>query len=163
MNLETFVEGTQVVTRATCLAPYTVGSVREGSTELEVRDASEFAALDALYIAGAGTEGGPLKTTVASIAGNTITLAAPALETVSRVPVGKLANPGTVTFTVRHADDPPTAYSNGDPAVSNPSVGVWELRLVNDENDWAIHFQGTTPVHCAAETAYRIKRSRALA
>lgn len=163
MNLETFVEGTQVVTRATCMTPHTIGSIRAGDVELEVRDASEFAAPDALYIAGAGAQGGPLKTLVVSIAGNTITLADPALETVSRVAVGKLANPGTVTFTVRHADDTPTAYANGDPEVSNPSVGVWELRLVNDENDWTVHFQGTTPCHCAAETGYRIKRSRALA
>lgn len=163
MNLETFVEGTQVVTRATCLTPYTLGSIREGDVDLEVRDASEFAALDPLYIAGAGSEGGPLKTTVASITGDTITLSAAAVATVNRVPVGKLANPGTVTFTARRGDDTPTAYQNGDPEVSNPSVGVWELRLVNDENDWLVHFQGTTPVHCAAEVAYRIRRSRALA
>lgn len=163
MNLETFVEGTQVVTRATCLTPHTLGSIQAGSVELEVRDASEFAALDPLYIAGAGTEGGPLKTTVASIAGNTITLADEALETVSRVPVGKLTNPGTVTFTARRSDETPVAYINGAPEVSNPSIGVWELRLVNDESDWLVHFQGTTPCHCAAETGYRIKRSRALA
>lgn len=145
------------------MTPHTLGSIRAGDVELEVRDATGFSNGDALYIAGAGSQGGPLKTTVASIAGNAITLADPAVETVSRVPVGKLANPGTVTFTVRRADDAPTAYTNGSPEVSNPSVGVWELRLVNDENDWLVHFQGTTPCHCAAETAYRIRRSRALA
>lgn len=163
MELDTFVEGNQVVTRATCLTPHTVGSIDEGSTTLTVRDPTGLANLDPVLVADAGPEGGHLITAVASVAGNVVTLSAPAETTVRRVAVGKLTDPGSVTFTARRSDETPTAYSDGDPEVFNPSVGVWELRLVNDENDWAIHFQGTTPCHCAGEAFYRIRRARALA
>lgn len=162
MDLDTYVEGTQVVTRALCATPYTVGSIQEGSSELIVRD-QVFADNDEIVVFDAGPEGGHLYATVDAVAGNTVTLDTPAATTVSRVLVGKLADPGSVTFTARRADDQPTAYTDSAPEVSNPSVGVWELRLVNDEHDWTIHFQGTTPCHCAGEVAYRIRRSRALA
>lgn len=161
--IDTYVEGTQVVTRAICLTPYTVGSIDEGSTALTVRDADGFANADPVVVEAAGPEGGHLFTTVAAVVGNTITLADPAATTVRRVSVGKRVDPGTRTFTARRGDETPTVYDSFDPEVTSPMVGVWELRLVNDERDWAIHFQGTTPCHCAGEAFYRIKRARALA
>lgn len=162
MELETYVEGNQIVTRAICRTPHTIGSIQAGSTALVVRDTTGFANGNPFLVERAGPEGGHLTTTIVSIAGNTITLAAAAAATVTRVSVGKLTNPGTVTFTARRSDGTPTPYTAA-PEVTNPSTGVWELRLVNNESDWAIHFQGTTPCHCAAETFYRIKRARALA
>jgi len=41
--------------------------------------------------------------------------------------------------------------------------GVDVRLLVPDEGDTSVHFQGTSPCHCAADTDYRVKRSRALA
>lgn len=161
-ELETYVDGTQVVTRAICGTPYTVGSMRRDSAELTVRDADVFVMGDDVIVRDAGPEGGHLFAQVVAAAGNVVTLDTPATAGVQRVLVAKLANPGSVTFTARRADETPTEYPNGDPAVTNPSVGVWELRLVNDHADWSVHFQGTTPVHCAGEVTYRVKRSRAL-
>ena len=163
MQLESYVEGTQVVTRAICVTPHTVGSIDEGSVQLTVRDTTGLAAPDPIVVRDAGHEGGHLFTTISSVAGNVLTLAAPARATVRRATVGKLANPGTVVFTVRNGDAAPTTLTHPNAAISNPSTGVWELRLVSDEGEWQIHFQGTTPCHCAAETGYRIPHARAKA
>lgn len=160
MLLETYVEGSQVVTRAKCMTPHTIGSVAKNSTQLTVQDPTGFATGNTILVAGAGPEGGDLVTTI-TVAGNVFTLATTASETVRRVLVGKLVNPGTVTFTARNGDATPATYLNGGAEVTNPSVGVWELRLINDEGEWQIHFQGTTPCHCAGETGYRIPHARA--
>lgn len=162
MELDTYVEGNQIVTRAICGTPYTVGSIARGSLELTVRE-PVFAVADELIVRDAGPEGGHLFATVAAVNGSVVTLDTEAAATVTRVLCAKLADPGTVTFTARRADETPTAYTQADAEVENPSVGVWELRLVNDEQDWSIHFQGTTPCHCAGEAFYRVKRARALA
>lgn len=162
MELETFVEGNQLVTRATCATPHTVGSMQRDSNEVVVRE-SVFIVGDVVIVADAGPEGGDLVAEVDAVAGHLVTLDTPATAPVSRVLVGKLADPGSVTFTDRHRDDEPVVYTDADPEVSNPSVGVWELRRIPDEGDGLVHFQGTTPCHCAADGAYRVKRSRALA
>lgn len=161
MRLESYVEGSQIVTRAICLTPHTVGSIDDNSAALTVRDTGGFVGADPVLVEDAGHEGGHLTTTIASIAGNVFTLTAPAQATVRRVVVGKLVNPGTVTFTVRNGDTTPVPYQAGAPEVSNPSVGVWELRLQSAEGEWQVHFQGTTPCICAAETGYRIPHARA--
>jgi hypothetical protein len=161
MQLESYVEGNQVVTRAICLTPHTVGSVDEGSTQLTVRDPAGLSGTDPVVVEDAGHEGGHLFTTISSVAGNVITLSAPAQATVRRVLAGKLEDPGTAVFTARNGDAAPVTYDQDDPEVTNPSVGVWELRLVSAEGEWRIHFQGTTPCHCAAEGGYRIPHSRA--
>lgn len=163
MELETYVEGNQVVTRAVCLTPYSVGSIRQGETALTVRDPDLFVASDEIVVRDAGAEGGHLWTEVVSVSGYVVTVADAAGATVTRVRVGTLTDPGTRTFTARRGDDAPTVYTSSDPEVDSPRTGVWELRLVNDERDWVVHFQGTTPCHCAGETAYRVRRSRALA
>lgn len=162
MRLESYVEGSQIVTRAICLTPHTVGSIDEGSSALAVRDTGGFAGTDPVLVEDAGYEGGHLSTTISSISGNVFTLAAPARATVRRVVVGKLVDPGSVTFTVRNGDGTPVVYEDGDPEVSNPSDGVWELRLQSAEGEWQVHFQGTSPCVCAAETGYRIPHARAL-
>ena len=163
MLLETFDEGNQVVTRATCLTPHTIGSIAEGSLALTVRDPTGFANGNPILVAGAGPEGAHLVTTIASVAGHVLTLAAVASATVSRVTVGKPTNPSTVVFTDRHRDADPVAYTHPNAAITNPSTGIWELRRINDEGDWTVHFQGTGTCHCAGVDDYRVKRARALA
>ena len=163
MELETYVEGTQVVTRAVCATPYTLGSIDAGSTTLTIRDAGTFVVGDDIVVKGAGYEGGDLFAEVDAVNGHTITLDTPAGASAHRAGAGKLANPGSVTFTARRADAAPVEYDDGDVEVTSPTVGVWELRVVHDEDDWVVHFQGTTPCHCAGETSFRVKRSRALA
>lgn len=162
MQLESYVEGNQVVTRAKCMTPHTIGSVDKNSTQLTVQDPASFANGNTVLVAGAGYEGGDLVTTV-TVVGNVFTLAAAAQETVRRVVVGKLTNPGTVTFTARRGDAAPATYATAAPEVTNPSAGIWELRLTNDEGEWQIHFAGTSPCLCAGETGYRIPHARAKA
>lgn len=162
MELETYAEGNKVVTRATVLSPHTIGSIDQISDQLTVRDTDGLQAADPILVKDAGPEGGHLVTTVASITGNTVTLAADAAARVSRVTVGKLVDPATVTFTARNGDGTPTAYTQADPEVTNPSTGVWELRLDADEGDWQIHMDGTTPA-VGADTGYRVPHSRAKA
>lgn len=161
MQLESYVEGSQVVTRAICVTPHTVGSIERGSAQITVRETTGLLAGDDVVVKDAGHEGGHLFTSIASIAGNVITLDDPAGASAARTVFGKLADPGTVTFTVRNGDATPTAYDDSDPEVTNPSTGVWELRLVSAEGEWQVHFQGTSPCHCAAVGGYRIPHARA--
>lgn len=163
LQLETWVEGNQIVTRAYCLSPHTVGSVAKDSTKLTVRDTTGLSSGNPVLVEDAGHEGGHLLTTISSISGNVVTLAAAAAETVRRVRVGKLTDPGSVTFTARNADGTPTAYTSGSGSVTNPAVGIWELRLTHDQGEWQIHFAGTAPCLGAAETGYRVSPARAKA
>ena len=65
----------------------TTGTAVSGSTALTVASPTGFAVGDQVIVTGAGSGGGPLTTTVTAISGNTLTLAAAALTSVSNATV----------------------------------------------------------------------------
>lgn len=132
MPHETYTEGDVVELVAYFLTPQTRGSILAGSLELTVVDATGFGVSDPFFVEGAGDAGGDLLTSIDAIAGNVLTLTDAAAETVTLAQVGKRVNPTTVTFTVKQ---PPLAGGTtetfaappGDPALTNPATGKWQL------------------------------------
>lgn len=162
--LDQYEEGNQIVSRAIFATPHTLCSTVKDSANVLARDVTGFANGNAVVVFGAAPLAGHLFTTITAIVGNTITLAAAPAQTLRETELGRLATPGVVTFTARKADGTPTPYVVGTaPEATLVSVGIYELRLVNDEGDWLVDVQGTTPAYGADNDGYRIRRSRARA
>lgn len=130
MGHELYSEGQQVRLIAYFLRPHTEGSILAGEVALTVVDPTGLLSSDPVFLEGAGPVGSDLVTTIASIAGNVVTLATAAGTSVELARFGKRVNPTTLEFKVKR---PPRAggstdtYTQASPEVTNPLVGRWEL------------------------------------
>jgi hypothetical protein len=80
------------IARCTFLVLVTRGSMSVGQNDLVVRDPTGYTIADPILVVGAGAVGSDLSTTIGSIAGSVLSLAAPALTTVTAAMCGKLQN-----------------------------------------------------------------------
>lgn len=119
----------------------TLGSITVGQNTLYVRDASGLTQGQPIFIAGAGAVGGDLLTTVSSINGQTVILAATAASTVTLAVVGQPANPGAVTCKVKLPDRTSQTLTT-----ANPSTGKFTASFTPTlEGVHYARWTGTTP------------------
>lgn len=129
--------------RLLTLTDRTVGAITAGSTLLTVTDASAYANGNPICVEGAGPAGADLFTTVQSVDGTVITLAAAAQTTVRgaeprRPNVGKPANPTNPRIRIKKP--------NGDvvtPAIVNDAQGRHHSDYtVDQEGPYAVAADG---------------------
>lgn len=138
---------------AWALAKPTVGSIDAGKTALTVRDASGYAASDPILVRAAGPAGADLVTTVNSVAGNVLTLAAAAAATVLEQRVGK-PTAATATVSVRKPDGSSVTPA---PTASSPQTGKYVATVDPDQaGDWWYRVAFTGAIKAAAEGLFLV-------
>jgi hypothetical protein len=153
---QTYDIGDTVVLQGVYLTKPTTGSVNAGSTALTVKDATGYTNGDPIFIEGAAAEDGDLYTTVSSISGNTITLAAAAATQVISARVGKLTAPGAATCKVRLPDG-----TSSSPATSLISTGRYQASYdpTLAGQHW-YRFDGTTTAKGSGERSFLVAEKR---
>jgi hypothetical protein len=133
--------GETITLKALFLTGATVGSILAGATKLTVRDPSGLTTTPGspIIVIGAGAVGGDLVTTVASISGQEITLAAAAAANATLAVVGTPTAPASCSCKVI---DP--SGSESSLAVTNPSTGRYQALFTADlDGDHYYRFTGT--------------------
>lgn len=148
--------GDDVILRFVWTTLETRGAIQAGATALLVEDPAGYAQDDPILVEGAGPLGSDLVTTVAAIAGHTITLEAEADTSVGRAEVGKLTNPTGPAGKV--------LKPNGTTAtvvVAAVSVGIWEGTFAPDESGehW-YSGTGTGPAKARGERNFLVAEPR---
>jgi hypothetical protein len=155
MDAERYQIGDQVSLKGIALTSLTRGTVEKDSTLLTVEDASGYANTNPILVRGAGPLGSDLVTTVASVSGSVITLAAAASLLVQRAVVGKPTN-ATAVCKVRKPD-----HSVLTPSLSNPSTGVYVATVDPDiAGDWLYRFDFTGAAKAAGEQRFVVAERR---
>lgn len=126
---------------------HTTGSITSGTPTLTVADATNMSAGQTWVVLGAGATGA-LVTTIVSVVGTTVTLAANAANTVSSVPV---LSAGTAWKSVSFSDTHfYNAYFDGFPSTANGLAGAVYFSGSNVTAD-SIRFEGCAVI--SANTA----------
>lgn len=165
MLANVYVEGNQVKVKAWFLTPHTIGTCQAGSAQVTVADTTGLAGGNAVVLAGAGPENLHLVTTIASIAGQVVTLSLAATTPVRWAVFGKLTDPSTVTFTV---EEPPPSGAlvtkvHPDAAITTPQPGIYILTYdppVSGDGTYTARVASTGTAKGAAELEFRVKSSR---
>jgi len=147
--------GDQVPLRAIVVALETRGSIASGSNLLTVADATGYATSDPIAVRRAGPLGSDLLTTISSISGSVLTLAATASTTVNRQPVGKRLA-ATVTASVEKPDG-----TNATPTLTPSSTGVYEGSYAPDaKGDYYVRVAATGAAVAADELLFVVRERR---
>lgn len=148
--------GEEVTLTCTFLVLATRGSMIVGQNDLTVRDAAGYAPADPVLVAGAGTVGGDLVTTISSIAGNILSLAAPAQTSVTLALVGRLQNQTTTTCRVKKPDG---LIADVTATITNTSTGKYKATFVTAlEGDHFVRWLGTTGATTGTEERQFVAR-----
>lgn len=158
-----YTEGNRIKLTAWFLAPHTRGSVVAGSTAVTVVDPTGFAAGDPVFLEGAGPEGGDLVTTIATVAGNVVTLVDAASNSVDLSRFGKRITPTAITFRVKQ---PPRAGGSievfvvPDAQITNPVTGKYVLEYTPPSHGtYRWRSEGTGTAVGAEEDSFVVERS----
>jgi hypothetical protein len=157
MLANAYVEGNQIKVKAWFLTPHTIGRCEEGSNLVTVADASGFLTGQSVLLAGAGPEGEHLATTISSIAGSVVTIAASATTRVKWTAFGKLTDPTTITFKVERPVGTIDTYTAPHAAITSPQAGIYVLTYdPASDGTYPYRVEGTGAAKGAAEGAFRI-------
>lgn len=159
MALNEYDKGDVAILRACFLTKLTTGTIEKGETALLVESAVGYAQGDSILVAGAGHDGTYLVTTIAAIAGTTLTLAKAASSGVVNARVGRLTDPATVTFKVR----PPRGaavrtYTFAGATVTKESVGIYVVNETLDvDGRWKWRPEGTGAAAAAGYGSFVVR------
>jgi hypothetical protein len=144
------------IARCTFLVLVRRGSTSVGQNDLVVRDRTGYTIADPILVVGAGAVGGDLSTTIGSIAGSVLSLAAPALTTVTAAMCGKLQNPGATTCKLLKPD-----LTLATLIVSNVSTGKFTAPFDTTlEGDHFVRWTGTGTATGAEERQFVVREER---
>jgi hypothetical protein len=158
-----YTEGNRIRLISFFLTPHTKGSAVAGSLDVTVVDPTGLAGADPVFLEGAGPEGGDLLTTIASIAGNVVTLTTAVSESVDLVRFGKRVAPSTITFKVKQ---PPRAggtletFLAPHAQITNPALGKYVLEYdPPSHGTYRWRADGTGTAAGAEEDSFVVERS----
>lgn len=159
-----FLEGNLVKATVYTLTPHSIASIRADELVALVRDVGSFVPSDPVLVEEAGALGGDLETTISSIAGNDVTLAAAAHETVSRKRFGRRTNPSTATFKVKRPDGTIDTIVHPHADIANPIAGKFVLTYTppagaNRHGLYLVRFVSTGTAACAEEGTFTLTPS----
>jgi hypothetical protein len=134
----------------------TRGTIAKDFAALTVRDVTGYAPSDPIIITGAGAVEGDLVTTIVSIVGSTLNLAAVAQTSVTAAFLGKLSTPTTVTCKVLLPDG--TIVTPANAAISTGRyLASYDPTLVGDH---FYKFAGTGLAKAEDERQFVVRENR---